>query len=469
MYTGWLVPAALIHTHTRLFTPCFTCTAYTQEPNHNGGAQEDQEDKGTTVYTLPIQEDKGTTVHTLPIQEDKGTTAHTLSTQEGKGTTVHTLPIQEDKGTTAHTLSTQEDKGTTAHTLPTQEAASITHHTNSLASNEPPDIAPVDIVIYPKPFHKFSQGYMETLTDVGLTNSDRLARYVQLLERLLAHAYFIPTNRIQIVVDTVLKVSNKQVLYRFHSLLCQDLKLRPSGTTNLPVDYLQDTLHTISHKLSFTPTHLPSRIVLHYIALLKPLLSSSLTTKLLDMAISTLCVPPLDSLPSPTQAALSLMASHSLPGDLAARIQQLTSYTDKHQLLRCIPQLDLRLKVVEVILSQSFHGDHDNQPTPNTSLEEICQRHFTRRPYRPNGDPHDLCYFLSLLLLLVETWLLLHHPPQCVGINHPPPETPPPSVQCVGHAVDLLTSRLLDDAFLTDELCSPNVWHQLQLLKAFSN
>ncbi len=143
MYTGWLVPAALIHTHTRLFTPCFTCTAYTQEPNHNGGAQEDQEDKGTTVYTLPIQEDKGTTVHTLPIQEDKGTTAHTLSTQEYKGTT--------------------------AHTLPTQEAASITHHTNSLSSNEPPDIAPVDIVIYPKPFHKFSQGYMETLTDVGLT------------------------------------------------------------------------------------------------------------------------------------------------------------------------------------------------------------------------------------------------------------------------------------------------------------
>ena len=27
----------------------------------------------------------------------------------------------------------------------------------------------MDIVIYPKPFHKFSQGYMETLTDVGLT------------------------------------------------------------------------------------------------------------------------------------------------------------------------------------------------------------------------------------------------------------------------------------------------------------
>ena len=68
-----------------------------------------------------------------------------------------------------HTLPTQEYKGTTAHTLPTQEAASITHHTNSLSSNEPPDIAPVDIVIYPKPFHKFSQGYMETLTDVGLT------------------------------------------------------------------------------------------------------------------------------------------------------------------------------------------------------------------------------------------------------------------------------------------------------------
>ena len=74
------------HTHTRLFTPCFTCTAYTQEPNHNGGTQED------------------------------------------KGTTVHTLPTQEDKGTTA----------------PTQEAVSITHHTNSLASNEPPDVAHVN-------------------------------------------------------------------------------------------------------------------------------------------------------------------------------------------------------------------------------------------------------------------------------------------------------------------------------------
>ncbi len=36
------------HTHTRLFTPCFTCTAYTQEPNHNGGTQED---KGTTAPT----------------------------------------------------------------------------------------------------------------------------------------------------------------------------------------------------------------------------------------------------------------------------------------------------------------------------------------------------------------------------------------------------------------------------------
>ncbi len=105
-----------------------------------------------------------------------------------------------------------------------------------------------------------------TLTDVGLTNSDRLARYVQLLERLLAHAYFIPTNRIQIVVETVLQVSNRQVLYRFHSLLCQDLKLRPSGTTNLPVDYRR-THCTLSATLS--PSHpLTYPLGLCYITLL---------------------------------------------------------------------------------------------------------------------------------------------------------------------------------------------------------
>ncbi len=364
-------------------------------------------------------------------------------------------------------LHTQEPNHSGGTHEPTHEDTVSTHHTNSLASSPPPDEQPVDIIISPKPFHKFSQGYMETLTDVGLTNCDRLARYIQLLEHLLAHAYFIPPNRIQVVVDTVLQVSDRQILYKFHSLLCQDLKLR-SVDANLPVDYLQDTLYSISHTLSLTPTHLPSRVVLHYIALLKPPLSSSLSTKLLDMAVCALCVPSLDSLLSPTQAALSLVTSHSLARDLATRIQQLTSHTDKHYMLRCIPRLDLRLNVVQIILSQSFHGEHDYQPsTLNASLDDICQRHFTRRPYRPSGEPHDLCYFLSLLLLLVETWLLVHYTPkQCVGVVN---ETPPPNVQCVGHAVDLLTSRLLDDAFLTDELCSPNVWHQLQLLKAFSN
>lgn len=308
-----------------------------------------------------------------------------------------------------------------------------------------------------KPFNKFSQGALETLADSGLSNCiDRAVCFVQLLEQLLAHGYYIPAKRIPLIVDTILAMSDKHLLFRLHSLLCQDIVLCNKDLPSLIHHFLLDTLHTLCDTLLHTPIHLPSRIILHYISHLNPPLSSSLTHKLLDVAFSTLTLDMPDCLPCPTDIIFVWLTHNNIEWlELAARIERLSNTVEKCSVLRCIPQLDCRLRVIQLILSIGFQGKHYSQTLPLTaSLEELCTAHFTQRPYRPNGTPRNLSYFLSLLLLLLETWLLIN---DSHVIN----------MQCVRIAVDQLTDTLSQDPVFTNEVCSPQAWLQLQLLKSF--
>lgn len=331
-----------------------------------------------------------------------------------------------------------------------------TPHTSSTIPSPLPDTSQIER----KPFNKFSQSSLETLADAGLTDCmDRTVCFVQQLEQLLAHGYYVPMNRIPVIIDTVLRMSDKHILYRFHSLLCQDVRLRnqdqPQTSTH---SYLQDSLRTVCTTLLLTPNHLPSRIILHYMFHLDPVLSSTLTHGLLDVAFSALTVDLSDTLPSLTDTILVWLTrgnTECLIEELSARIDRLSSTVDKCSVLDCIPRLDVRLTLIQVILSLTFQGERRTLP-PTASLGELCTIHFTRRPYRYNGVPHNLSYFLTLLLLLLETWLLIHGPQRA-------------SLQCVGPAVELMMSTLLQDPLLTNELCSPQVWLQLQLLKSFGH
>lgn len=315
----------------------------------------------------------------------------------------------------------------------------------------------IQLIPGPKPFHKFSQGVLETLSDTGLSSGDRVSSYLQLAEQLLAHAYFVPMNRISQVLNAVLATQDQRSLFRFHSILCQDLELRGAPVSNVSLE-LQDTLQSVCTELQHNPTHFPSRVVFHYIAGLSPQLPCSFTVQLLTVAISSLGVSSMDSLPSPTHTALELCLlcfdNTHIARKLSKLLDSLPTGKDKCHLLRCIPSQELRLSVVHAHLTQYFYCEHPPMPeNALNSLDNLCQLHFRRSLYCLNGTPgRDSCFFLNLLLLLLETWLSLH------GVQH--------SFANMRETVRLLTDKLFN-VCLMKGLYLPDVWYQLQMLKTF--
>ena len=311
----------------------------------------------------------------------------------------------------------------------------------------------------PRPFHKFSH-VLETLSDAGLSSLHRLESYIQLTEQLLAQRYFIPTNSLPQVIHTVHGLVNEQFICRVHYLLCQDIHLRPTDSGDLPLDVLHNSLCSIAHTLCYTPTHLTSRVLLHYICSLKPQFTRLHLSLILDAAFSALSVPSRGCLPSPTHTLLSLAARsthHStLTTELSSRINQLPSSELKCKIFLYIDSQTLRLQVLNYHLSQYFHSNHiiSHGPHGNSPLlaQSTIESHFQRSPYRPSGEPHELRYFLNLLSLLVQTKLALSG---TLTIN-------------LQHCVHNLTNRLSDDRTLMDELCSSEVWIKLQLLNSLA-
>ena len=312
----------------------------------------------------------------------------------------------------------------------------------------------------PRPFHKFSLGVLENLSDAGLSSLDRLEGYIQQTEQLLAQRYFIPSNKLPQVIHAIHGLLDEQFICRVHFLLCQDINLRPTDSSDLPLDVLHDSLCSIAHTLYHTPNHLTSRVLLHYICSLKPQFPRLHLSLILDTAFSALSVPSRGGLPSPTRTLLSLAAhstNHStLTTELSSRINQLPSSELKCKIFLYIDSQTLRLQVLNYHLSQYFHSDHNlshgSHGNSHLLAQSTVESHFQRNPYRPSGEPHELGYFLSLLSLLVQTRLALS---ETLTAN-------------LHHCVHSLTNRLSDDRMLMDELCSSEVWVKLQLLNSLA-
>ena len=357
---------------------------------------------------------------------------------------------------------TQPSLTSSLETQPTLTSSSLETQPSLTSSLETQQRVDADSA---KPFNKSSRGLLDTLSDLGSNTLYNLARYVQLLEALLSQRSFIPADHLPQVL-TLLMNSHNEFVNRFHFVLSQDLVLRDSS---MPTDdFIHDTLCKLVQTLDTQHNHTPSLVTLHYIvglldknkgqwSLKKRI--HSLQSKVLDLvfsAVSQTELPPsLACLPSLTTTLITLLSllfhdERTLAETISDRLDHLPTTGDKCYLLRCLPSQSLRETVIDLHLEWFFMSTHSDC-SPVRTLKDISKKHFRRRPYRPNGVPHDVSFFLSLLCMIVESHL--KNDAACQeGLSD------------LQIGVHLLTNTLYDDPLWVVKLSECNVWLSLQLL-----
>ena len=351
-------------------------------------------------------------------------------------------------------------------TQPPVTAVTITRPPVTAVTITRPPVTAVTITRPPKLFNKFSRGLLDTLSELGSNVLYNLSRYVDLLESLLSQMLFIPADYLPQVL-TVIMNSQNEFINRFHFVLSQDLVFRDSKMP--PDDFIYETLYKLIQTLTIHHNHTPSLIVLQYIVGLldknKGTCRRSLTrqihslqSKILDLVLSTVSeieLPPsLMCLPSLTTTLLTLLSllaneERALAETISRQLDNLPTTEAKCLLLRSLPSHFLREMVIDIHLTMFFMPIH-SYCSPLTTVKDISKRHFRRRPYRPNGLPHDLSFFLSLLCLLVESHLINDNEQNGLSELH--------------LGVQVLTNSLYDDPLWVARLSECDVWFALQLL-----
>ena len=391
-----------------------------------------------------------------------------------------------------------------------------------------------DSVLSPaRPLDKFVQGALENYIESGgCVNLYNLQRTLEVL-----HGRFIPSKFLTSVLTAVQNSSEEDFILGMDKLLSQDVakrnetKLKPDFIWRVlekSMDDLKNGCTSGSVPLLSNAKVLAAWVLLRYLKEFfsrdlclmtvdreerKPLIeqvlsikkrwarvmkvldflfvvleSSEVSIERLDLFHTTLellCLPLLSFRVTERNELITKLAR-----EISTKISAVRSVAKKTQFLKALPSHFLREKVVDFQLELEFKLTSSPNPSQSVcnessvSIAKIGQVHFCRMPYHPNGSAHDLNYFLTLLVLMLQSHIQTLKGASVYSTTatrshllSAPQSTPPSSsageglnqaLRDIKPQVSQLSDRLSHDELIGIELTQPANWFMLQLLNTLT-
>ena len=269
----------------------------------------------------------------------------------------------------------------------------------------------------------------------------------------IAQGHYLPDGEVQRLLDLSKSWRNSRTVHKLHLLLRQDLRLRPETLSPQVIDDINIHLNESMRLLRSDEQLLPIQLTLNYfLEVLKRCLHCDKITSSVDSSIkyeafidrtkkwsffskiirmvfivsekledgrcpqllllqafrqdllALLCVPLCGKYPQDTVERVAFAFEEGLRGMISVSMRK--------EVLLLVPSDLLREKIIDIHLENEFQFNslseawlRQLQEAP-FNLMKLCFIHVRRVLYTPSGEPHDLSYFLFLIVNLLQSHII---------------------------------------------------------------
>ena len=371
-------------------------------------------------------------------------------------------------------------------------------------------------------FIRTSQNHLSILREKISNHRYSQGIYLQRIDSLIAAGITLPFSEMMGILKDILNSSDCYFINKMNVFLHHDCLLRTSLSVKHKIlwDIIMRSLTNLDDSLTCAnplvmPSYLAGKAILKYIfdIFIKDLKSQesscshlldrvllfeskfSWHTKYLDISFSLLeHLYSYSGYTSVSQCLDTLLCFAVLPlvtmktelereevvmkiaMDMSQCIHRLSNSHKKQEFILSIPSEHLRLMVINIHLERYFtlEAPSGNIPRRNLPFSLSCFNvtHLKRTLLKPDGTRQDMGYFLTLLVLFLQSHLLVLSGVPLVsffpkGLDNDFEEMKlccHKELKEIHHSILVLSNRLSSDPVTSMDLTNPTNWHHLQLL-----